>query len=77
MIDGFTQLQRLFLSYAQVWRNSTTPEAEKLQVQSDPHPPAHFRVIGPLGHLEEFQKAFGCKEGDPVFRPVDQRIRVW
>ena len=77
MIDGFTQIQRLFLSYAQVWRNSTTPEAEKLQVQSDPHPPAHFRVIGPLGHLEEFQKAFGCKEGDPVFRPVDQRIRVW
>ena len=77
MIDGFTQPQRLFLSYAQVWRNSTTPEAEKLQVQSDSHPPAHFRVIGPLGHLEEFQKAFGCKEGDPTVRPPDQRVQIW
>ena len=77
MVDGFTHLQRLFLSYAQVWRNSTTPEAEKLQVQSDPHPPAHFRVIGPLGHLEEFQKAFGCSEADPMVRPPDQRVQVW
>jgi putative endopeptidase len=77
MIDGFTQLQRLFLSYAQVWRNSTTPEAEKLQVQSDPHPPAQFRVNGPLGHLDEFQKAFGCADSDPMIRPVDQRVRIW
>ena len=77
MIDGFTQKQRLFLSYAQVWRNSSTPEAEKLQVQSDPHPPAHFRVIGPLGHLEEFQKAFGCADTDPMVRPESERVHIW
>jgi putative endopeptidase len=77
MIGGLTQLQRLFLSYAQVWRSSNTPESEKLLVQSNPHPPDHFRVIGPLGHLEEFQEAFGCKEGDPMVRPAEQRIRVW
>jgi putative endopeptidase len=77
MIDGFTQLQRLFLSYAQVWRNSTTPEAEKLLVQSNPHSPARFRVIGPLGNLDEFRAAFGCKEGDPMFRPESERGRVW
>jgi putative endopeptidase len=77
MIDGFTQRQRLFLSYAQVWRNSTTPEAEKLQVQSDPHPPAQFRVNGPLSNLEEFEAAFGCKEGDRMVRPESERGSVW
>jgi putative endopeptidase len=77
MIDGFTRQQRLFLSYAQVWRNSTTPEAEKLLVQSDPHTPDRFRVLGPLGHSDEFQKAFGCSDNDPMMRPVSERVRIW
>ncbi len=77
MIDGFTQQQRLFLSYAQVWRTSTTPEAEKLQVQSDPHTPDRFRVLGPLGHLDEFEKAFGCSDTDPMMRPKSERVKIW
>jgi putative endopeptidase len=77
MIDGFTRQQRLFLSYAQVWRSSTTPESEKLLVQSDPHTPDRFRVTGPLGHSEEFQKAFGCSDNDPMMRPVSERVRIW
>jgi putative endopeptidase len=77
MIDGFTRQQRLFLSYAQVWRSSTTPESEKLLVQSDPHTPDRFRVMGPLGHSEEFQKAFGCSDNDPMMRPVAERVKIW
>ncbi len=77
MIDGFTQEQRFFLSFAQNWRQNTTDEAVKLQVQSDPHTPSRFRAVGPLSNMDEFQEAFGCKDEDPVMRPREERIRIW
>jgi putative endopeptidase len=33
-------------------------------LQSDPHPVAKFRVIGPLSNLTEFKHAWSCK-ADP------------
>ncbi|MGB5294511.1 MAG: M13 family metallopeptidase, partial [Thermoanaerobaculia bacterium] len=76
-IDGFTPEQRFFLSWAQGWRKSYRPEALKLQVNTDPHSPAKFRVNGPLANMPEFAAAFGCKEGDPMALPADQRAEIW
>lgn len=76
-IDGFTPEQRFFLSWAQGWRKSYRPEALKLQVNTDPHSPAKFRVNGPLANMPEFAVAFGCKEGDPMALPADQRAEIW
>jgi putative endopeptidase len=76
-IDGFTPEQRFFLSWAQGWRKSYRPEALKLQVNTDPHSPAKFRVNGPLANIPEFAVAFGCKEGDPMALPADQRAEIW
>ena len=77
MVDGFTQEQRFFLAYAQIWRDNATPESIKLQVQSDVHPPARYRVIGPLSHMPEFYAAWSCTEGEPMVRPADSQIRIW
>ncbi len=77
MIDGFTQEQRFFLSFAQNWRQNTSDEAVTLQVQSDPHSPSRFRAIGPLSNMDEFQEAFGCSDDDPVMRPREERIQIW
>jgi putative endopeptidase len=77
MIDGFTQEQRFFLSYAQAWRNNATPESLRLQVQSDEHTPARFRLIGPLSNMDEFANAFGCGDDAGMMRPVEERIRIW
>ncbi len=76
-IDGFSPEQRFFLSWAQGWRKSYRPEALKLQVNTDPHSPAKFRVNGPLANMPEFAAAFGCKEGDPMALPADQRAEIW
>ena len=76
-IDGFTPEQRFFLAYAQIWRRLQRPEAVRTQVQTDPHSPGHWRVDGPLSNLDEFAKAFGCKEGDPMVRSQEQRARIW
>jgi putative endopeptidase len=76
-IGGFTPEQRFFLAYAQIWRRLQRPEAVRTQVQTDPHSPAHWRVNGPLSNLDEFAKAFGCAEGDPMVRKQEVRARVW
>ncbi len=77
MIDGFTQEQRFFLSFAQNWRQNTTDEAVKLQVQSDSHSPNRLRAIGPLSNMDEFQEAFGCTDDDAMMRPRADRIQIW
>ena len=76
-IEGFTPEQRFFLAYAQIWRRLQRPEAVRTQVNSDPHSPGHWRVDGPLSNLDEFAKAFGCKEGDPMVRKAEARARIW
>jgi endothelin-converting enzyme/putative endopeptidase len=50
---------------------------QRLMVQSDPHPIAKYRVIGPVSNLPEFQKAFSCKAGSAMVRPAEKRCEVW
>ncbi len=76
-IDGFTPEQRFFLSFAQNWRRNIRPEALKLMLQTDPHSPPRFRVLGVVANLPEFSKAFGCQPGDPLNRPENAQVRIW
>ena len=72
---GFTPEQRFFLSFGQIWCENARQEAEILQVQTDPHSPARFRVDGVVKNMPEFQKAFACKAGQPMV--TADACRVW
>jgi putative endopeptidase len=74
-IDGFTDEQRLFLAWARVWAANIRPERAKLLLNTNPHPLAGFRAIGPPSTLPEFAKAFGCKPGDPMVRK--DQCQIW
>jgi putative endopeptidase len=76
-IDGFTPEQRFFLSFASIWRDNERTEALRLQVNTDPHSPARFRVNGPLSNLDEFAAAFAVPEGAPMRRPAAERVTIW
>jgi predicted metalloendopeptidase len=76
-IDGFTPEQRFFLGFAQIWRETETEEALKLQLNTNPHSPGRFRVNGPLANLDEFAKAFDLPATCPMVRPPDQRVNIW
>ncbi len=76
-IDGFTPDQRFFISFAQIWRDKTKDESLMLQVSTDPHSPAEYRVNGPLQNFTPFYTAFNIKEGDKMFIPADKRIKIW
>jgi endothelin-converting enzyme/putative endopeptidase len=74
-VDGLTPEQQFFLAEAQ-WRGALVrPEAARSQVQVDPHPLGKWRVLGPLSNMPEFEKAWGCKKGDPMVRA--ETCKVW
>ena len=68
LIDGYTPEQRFFLGWAQVWAAKATDAGLRLQVETDPHSWAKYRVNGPLSNMPEFAKAWGCKLGDSMVR---------
>jgi putative endopeptidase len=76
-IDGFTSEQRFFLAWAQSWRRNYRDEAIKLQVNTDPHSPGRFRVVGPLSNMSEFADAFDCKAGDLMVQADEARAEIW
>ena len=77
VIDGFTPEQQFFIAWGQFRGDEIRPEMQRLMVQSDPHPIAKYRVIGPVSNLPEFQKAFSCKAGSAMVRPAEKRCEVW
>jgi len=57
-VAGLTEDQLFFVAAAQVWCTEATPEAERLQVQTDPHSPSRFRVVGPMVNHPGFAATF-------------------
>jgi endothelin-converting enzyme/putative endopeptidase len=39
------------------------------------HSPNEYRINGVVSNMPEFQKAFSCKQGDPMVRA--NACRVW
>jgi putative endopeptidase len=77
LIDGYTAEQRLFISWATIWRGKIRDEALKNQVKTDPHSPAMYRAYVPLINLDTFVEAFGIKKGDGMYVAPEKRVRIW
>ncbi len=76
-IDGFTPIQRFYLSWAQVWKSNIRKQALETRIKTDPHSPAKYRVLGPLSNIPDFYSAFNVKEGDGMYRNADVRVKIW
>ncbi len=76
-IDGFTPNQRFFISFAQIWRSKQKDEITRQYINTDPHSPPLWRVLGPLMNFTPFYTAFNVKEGDKMFKAEKDRIKIW
>lgn len=76
-IDGFTGVQRFFLSYASIWRTKNRDELAEQYLQIDPHSPAECRTNGIARNVDPFYKAFDVKPEDGMWLDPDQRVRIW
>jgi predicted metalloendopeptidase len=77
LIDGYTPEQRLFISWATIWRSKMRDEALKNQVKTDPHSPGMYRAYVPLLNLETFYNAFDIKPGDGMYVEPEKRVKIW
>ena len=74
-IDGYTPEQRFYLGYARIWCELRRPEYIRAQVTTNPHSPGKWRVDGVVENMPEFEKAWGCKAGEPMVS--ENACRVW
>jgi len=76
-VGSYDEAQQFFLGFGQIWCENLTPEATRLQAQTNPHSIPEFRVNGTVSNMPEFQKAFGCKEGLPMVRSSGKACQTW
>ena len=74
-LDGYTPEQRFFLGFGRVWCEKRRPEFSRMLVKVDPHSPGKYRVNGVVQNMPEFQKAWGCKAGQPMV--AENACHVW
>jgi len=76
-IDGLSPEERFYIGFSLFERENCRPEYTKMQVLSDPHSPALFRINGPLSNFSAFYETFGLKKTDKHFRTPKDREMVW
>lgn len=76
-IDGFTAEQRFFIGFAHVWAGNITDEEKARRTRVDEHSLSVNRVNATLKNFQAFYDAFGIREGDPMWMPVEERIMIW
>jgi putative endopeptidase len=77
VLDGFTDDQRVFLGWAQVWRELIRDDALRNRIVSDPHSPALFRVNGVVVNIDAWYKAFDVKPGEKLYLAPADRVHIW
>ncbi|OOH89349.1 endothelin-converting protein [Pasteurellaceae bacterium 15-036681] len=77
LMEELTPDQRFFMSWTRSWRNKATVQSLTHQVKSDPHAPGEYRAYAPVLNISGFHNAFGTKQGDAMFKPLNERIKIW
>ncbi len=76
-IDGFTPIQRFFLSYANVWRNNIRQQELLRRLKEDVHSPAEVRVNVPVYQFDDFYTAFNISPEDKRYVKPEERLKIW
>ena len=74
-IGGFTEAQRYFIGFAQVWCGNTREAMARQWALTDEHSPDRWRVNGTVQNFDAFAKAFNCRKGQPMY--PESSCRVW
>ena len=77
VVGGYTGDQRVFLGWAQVWREKLREDAERERLTSDPHSPPVARVNNVVRNIDDWYRAYDVKPGQALYVAPDARVRIW
>ncbi|WP_422920752.1 M13 family metallopeptidase [Rhizosaccharibacter radicis] len=77
VLDGLTGDQRVFLGWAQVWRQKVREDRAKMLLVTDPHSPPMARVNMPMHNIDGWYKAWNVKPGDKLYLAPKDRVQIW
>ena len=77
VIRGFTNEQRFFLAFGQVWKNTIKEDELITRVKTDYHSPGKYRVNGTLANMPEFFEAFDVEEGAGMRQSPEKIAKIW
>ena len=66
----------MFLSWARIWRDKSTPQQQELRLAMDVHAPNEFRCNQVVRNIDEFYPTFDVQAGDKLFLAQDQRVSL-
>ncbi|NLA36550.1 MAG: peptidase M13 [Actinobacteria bacterium] len=76
-VDGWSGGQRLFLSWAAIWRMKARDETVVQRLATDPHSPPEFRCNQVVRNIDEFHIEFGTAPGDRLWMDPADRVKIW
>lgn len=75
--DGFTGVQRLLLSWANVWQQKSRPAETVRLLAIDPHSPSEFRCNQIARNVDAFYEAFDVQPSDALWLDPAERVTIW
>lgn len=76
-IDGLNPMQVFYMNYANLWASNIREDEIRSLTTSDVHSLGRNRVNVTLRNIQPFFDAFSITEGQPMFRPVKERVVIW
>ena len=76
-IDGISPLQVFYMNYANLWANNVREDEIRTLTTGDVHSLGRNRVNVTLRNIQPFFDAFSITEGQPMFRPLNERVVIW
>ncbi|CAP56891.1 putative metallopeptidase [Gluconacetobacter diazotrophicus PA1 5] len=77
VIGGLTGDQRVFLGWAQVWRQKMRDDTVRARIMTDPHSPPQARVNLPMHNIDAWYRAWNVKPGDTLYLKPEARVKIW
>ena len=77
VVAGWNSDQLFFVGWSRIWKRKYKDAEMIKRLSNDPHSPSRYRVNGPITNIDAFYQAFDIKPGDKLYRPVEDRIKIW
>jgi putative endopeptidase len=74
-LGGYTDDQRFFLGFGQVWRTKYRDQLLQQLLTVDSHSPSFIRPLA-VRNFDPWYQAFDVRDGK-LYLPPEQRIRIW